>query len=103
MHMSPCGHILPRLIAVHTLRPREPVAVHLVIEAQEEWMPPVLRRLGKAAYIGVISSGYDIGQPEVGLAHARRRRLRAPAQERNRPMLAHARHQRCRESVEGAR
>src|SRR5207253_4485894 len=81
---APGGDVLAAGVAVDALGPREPVAVHLPVEAEEEGVPPLARFFGEFGDVVVVATGGDVGELEVRLAQGRGDRLRAPAEDGDR-------------------
>ena len=68
VHVPPGFDVVARLVAVEQLGPGElPVAVHFVVEAQEERVAPSFGGGGPLANRAVVLARGDAGQSEVGL------------------------------------
>ena len=85
--VAPGRDVFARLVAVDALAPREPVAVHLPVEAEEERVAPGLRGRGEAADVGVVAAGDDVGELEVRLVRCSTGSTASPAEERDRAVL----------------
>ena len=87
--VAPGGDVFAGLVAVDALRPGEPVAVHLPVEAEEEGVAPVARLRRRSR--GCRSRSGRRSRRRAGSrarSRLRRDRLRAPAEERDRAVAA---------------